>query len=263
VSGDIRYDNDLANQFATNDPPYIGFTDPQVNNRSIAAKGDMNAYYPQPALRIDDLDAPAAAAPAPHAAASDSGDESDGDGFRLLRRGREELSRPDHERPRGESRIRHAPSLTRDMEHDGAEGDRANRDQTHRSGFEHERSRRERAHHRPRGPSDLAFRLHVLDHEFEHVFSLLNHVFGSLYDMDHKLEAARNQPVLIRADDDTLAKGDYYRRILGMTWYAATSEFHGRLTAAQDDFHRTAAGSYPRPRVDITSPTEVTVTAVT
>ena len=110
-------------------------------------------------------------------------------------------------------------------------------------------------------PSDTALRLKTLDHEFEHVFIYLDHIYDVLWPIDRRIEEYRNREVDVTARKGCI-KEEFWHTLFGPddSPYGLLSGYEQDLTAAQIAFHHTDEGVYPRPTVTILDPQNVLVT---
>ena len=231
VSGDIRYDNNLAHGIAGQGPPYMGFTNPLINGESMLKKNDFVAYYRVPEVQKSD----------------ERQKEEDGDvtaTMKITEVPVVNLGYRMHLPTRGEWNIK--------VSKDAATVAIAKFDRSKdTSGLAEEVELIVKG-----VPSNTDLVIHTLDHEFQHVFIMLNHIYHSLWDFDKKLEGVKDRSFVITAPSYDLNE-EYWDKAIGGSPYRDLQAFHGALDAAQAGFHQTPAGSYPKPIVEIVAPNKV------
>jgi hypothetical protein len=278
VSGDIRYDNNLAEGMVVN-RPYIGFTDPTINGESMTRGQDFMMKYDLPAPKIlsqeivpkkvvEEEPKKSESSKSDESENSKSDDEFEGWGTGAVSGGEESdedqpvtvkaLMAIDKVPVVNLGYIMHLPTMdawtvTASKEEVAAAIKRYD-NKLDTSGLA------ERVTLVVKGePSDTQFLIHVLNHEFEHVFITLDYIYDYLWDFDRKMEAVKNQPVEVTAVSFELTD-EYWMKVIGMGGYEFLSDFHKKLSAAQDTFHKTPEGSYPKPKVTILAADRVLIT---
>ncbi|MBK8254481.1 MAG: DUF4157 domain-containing protein [Polyangiaceae bacterium] len=234
ASGNIHYDNDLAKQIVGQGPPYVGATIPLINGHDMTKLSDFRAWYPLPKVNT----------------ISQTQDDEDGPVTATMMF--DEVPTVDI------GYDMHLPT-------DGPWSitvDKATAAQTIKK-FDKSADTSGLAENVEvvvqGSPSDTGFLLHVIDHEFEHVFIAIDHVFDLLWDFDEKLRAAKGKSFVITDYSYDLTSTFWDTAIGGSPW-DGLAQFHTALTHAQDQFHRTPKGSYSKPTYQIVAPGKVVFT---
>ena len=249
VSGNVLYDNDLALVMTGQGNPYIGFTDPLINGASMTTYDNFRDIYAVPKVkRIDKPENKEGKEKEKESSDDESwGGSEDVTATMIIENAPvANFGYKMHLPTKGEWTIRVSNEIA------VSAIAKINRSiDTSTLGAD--------VNITVVGlPSNSAFIMHTLDHEFEHVFIMINKLYNSLWDIDSKIENAVGKPTQITAQEYDL-EYEYWEKILGKPIYSSIESFHKELTKAQDDFHGTPEGSYPKPTITIVNANKIII----